>query len=413
MATDYYIDVVPEDYEEGGRYWKPPIFKTGDYAGAVPIPIGMTNYEIPDDALAGIFDDIAKPFKAVAKTAAKVGGDIIHTANQAARLPAKAVSGIPVVGKVASTVLNVANPYKLVTGLADAISRGERIDTAFLNTAKERLHDIKDVAPYVQAAMSFVPGVGTTVAAAMAAGTALAEGRTITDALTQSVVAALPGGSVAKGAFSAAEALASGDKITDAAMKVAEQRLSPQAFTALKVAKSVSGGNRIKALEALSKNLPPAEAKALRLGTAFGVARTIQSKTLAATTKGKGAELLSKAGSTALKTAAPVLRTVHAQLPSAQKKGAETAAGLLAQKGVNAHQIVALRSVLPTAQKQGFDALMKAAVDHANPSFTSVVSRGMVLRGNWVAARANDKGAVKGRHIGLNGKMTAGHFKRV
>jgi hypothetical protein len=100
------------------------------------------------------------------------------------------------------------------------------------------------------------------------------------------------------------------------------------------------------------------------------------------------------------------------KLKPLERKGFETAVGLLSQKGVNAHNIVTLRSVIPAEQRKGFDIAMKTAVESANPNFKSLVSRGMVLRGNWRKCAPNESGATIGRLI--DGKSAVkGCYRRI
>src|SRR5262249_39106355 len=71
--------------------------------------------------------------------------------------------------------------------------------------------------PYVQSVVSFVPGLGTGVSAALGAAQALADGRPITDAVVAAARGAIPGGPLAQMAFDTAWGLAHGKPI-DAAV---------------------------------------------------------------------------------------------------------------------------------------------------------------------------------------------------
>jgi hypothetical protein len=416
-ADMYDIDIYPKDFEEGGKYWQAPVFETGEYGGAIPIPIGMEDYELPDN-VSGVFDFITKPAKAIAKvakgavkSAGKVVGDVVHTANQAARLVTSPLNSVPILGDINKTILN-ADPAVAISNLANSIIAGERIDKAFLEAGKNQLKAIKEIAPYAQFVASFVPGVGTGVAAALAAGVALSEGRTITDAVLDAAVNAIPGGPLAKGAARTAIALGKGQSIDAAAMQLAKTQLPPAAYTALETARKVARGTdpKLAIMRAVRSHLPPDQQKALDIGLALAQGRNIQSKVLAGIVRAP--PRLATIGAVALKKA-PQLTALAAKLPNAvQKKGFETAAGLMSQKGVNAHAVVALRSVLPAEQKKGFDIAIKKAVDAANPQFNSLVSRGMVLRGNWKPCAKNTPGATAGRLI-QGGKMVKGVFQRV
>src|SRR5947199_2052089 len=74
-------------------------------------------------------------------------------------------------------------------------------------------------------AASFVPGVGTGVAAALGAAEALASGKRISDVVLAAARNAVPGGPAARAAFDFAAGLARGEKVTAAALKSARAHL--------------------------------------------------------------------------------------------------------------------------------------------------------------------------------------------
>lgn len=88
---------------------------------------------------------------------------------------------------------------------------------------------IKNVAgpilPYVQSVISFVPGVGTGISAALGAAQALADGRSITDAIVAGAKGMLPGGPLAATAFDAAWGLAHGRPIDSIALEALRNQL--------------------------------------------------------------------------------------------------------------------------------------------------------------------------------------------
>jgi hypothetical protein len=122
------------------------------------------------------------------------------------------------------------------------------------------------VLPYVQSVISFVPGVGTGVSAALGAAQALADGRPIDEAIVAAAKGAIPGGPMAQMAFDAAWGLAHGRPIEAAALDALRQRLphglAQRAFdtgVALATAKTAQDRrNALKtaALGALASNLP-------------------------------------------------------------------------------------------------------------------------------------------------------------
>lgn len=398
MGADLYnIDIVPEDYEEGGKYWQAPIFDTREYGGAIPIVVSAEDYEIPDN-VQGFLDFVTKPIKKTIKAAGKVAGDIVHTANQAARTITSPLNSVPVLGDINKTILN-ADPAVAITKLANSVIAGERIDKAFIEAGRGQLKAIKDLAPYAQFVASFVPGVGTGVAAALAAGVALSEGRTITDAVIDGVINAVPGGPLVKGAAKASVALADGKSLDAAGMAFAKANLPKTAYTMLDFANKAARGRNIpmSALRAVRNTLPKDLQKGMDIGLAIGEGRNIQSKVLNAVVKNP--PKLATLGAAALKKASPSLTKLAPMLKPVQRKGFETAVGLLSQKGANAHQIVALRSAIPSEQRKGFDIAVKHVMEKGNPQFKSLVSKGLVLRGNWAPCGKLDSGAVVGRLI--------------
>lgn len=86
-----------------------------------------------------------------------------------------------------------------------------------------------DIITAAQMAISFVPGVGAGVNAAIAAGAALAAGENITDAMADAAKNALPGGPVAAQAFDTArsmiKAAANGENIGDVALAAAREAI--------------------------------------------------------------------------------------------------------------------------------------------------------------------------------------------
>lgn len=79
--------------------------------------------------------------------------------------------------------------------------------------------------PYAQAVLSFVPGIGTGVSAALGAASALAQGQSITDAALAAARGALPGGPVAQTAFDVGLSIAKGASPTEAALAAARARV--------------------------------------------------------------------------------------------------------------------------------------------------------------------------------------------
>src|SRR4249920_1413315 len=115
----------------------------------------------------------------------------------------------------------VTSPLKLTADIAS----GKNVFQSLKDTVKRDLNSVKEVAPYVQAAISVIPGVGAGVNAAISAGAALAQGQPITSALVAGLKNALPGGPIAAQAFDTAYAIARGQNIGEAALQAAVNNL--------------------------------------------------------------------------------------------------------------------------------------------------------------------------------------------
>lgn len=160
------------------------------------------------------------------------------------------------VGSVAKGVASVAAPVAhLVTSpitAAAAIARGDNVLSTLGGHFKDQVRNIKSVAPMAQAIVSFVPGVGQGINAAIAAGTALAQGHNITDALVSAAKNALPGGPLAAKAFDTAytmgKAAATGGNIGEAALTAARAALpgGPLAQRAFDTALAIAHGQNVQ-----------------------------------------------------------------------------------------------------------------------------------------------------------------------
>jgi hypothetical protein len=114
--------------------------------------------------------------------------------------------------------------------------------------------------------MSFVPGVGSGVSAAIGAAQALADGRPIDEAILAGAKSALPGGPMAQMAFDAAWGLAHGRPMDTSLLGALRERmpgaLAQRAFdtglalAAAKTAQDRRNAVRTAALGALASNLP-------------------------------------------------------------------------------------------------------------------------------------------------------------
>jgi len=274
-----------------------------------------------------LFDSAGSTVKKVGKAAIKLGGDIITAPTKGL---AALTKNIPVLGDVTRIVDNVASGP---ANLANSIASGARLDQAALKHLKSELKNIKDAAPYAQMVVSVVPGVGTGVAAAIGAGAALAEGKSIDDIAKAVIRSSLPGGALAASAYD----------------------------TALKVA---AGGNVAQAtLEAARAQLPKAARHAFDIGLAVVTGENIQNALadgFTNLTQEKLSEIV-KGGAGALVKSQFLVKTLGA-LPKGgdTKRGFLTAIGLLGQTGINAKALAAVRHKLSEVERTGFDAALRS-----------------------------------------------------
>jgi hypothetical protein len=122
------------------------------------------------------------------------------------------------------------------------------------------------VLPYVQSVLSFVPGVGTGISAALGAAQALADGRPIDEAIIAGAKSAIPGGPLAQMAFDSAWGLAHGRPIDSSVLSAMRAQLPTPfaqrafdtglALAAAKTAQERRNALKTAALGALASNLP-------------------------------------------------------------------------------------------------------------------------------------------------------------
>lgn len=158
---------------------------------------------------------------------AAIGGDVSNVTDAVASAVGDVIDDIgkiPVIGGIIKGVVHgigviVAAPYAIAYDVA----------SGNIDAIGQEVTDLKkaygDVAEAAAAVASFIPGIGTGVAAVLGASAALAEGRDITDALVDGVMAAIPGGELVQTAFTAGkgfvEGLADGESLDHAALDAA------------------------------------------------------------------------------------------------------------------------------------------------------------------------------------------------
>jgi len=319
-----------------------------------------------------------RPFAALADVAAASLKGLADLAGQ-----------IPIIGPALHGVLLIASgPFTFT----DAVIHGARIDKALVQDLRDKLTAVREIGPYAQTILSFMPGIGTGVAAAIGAGLAIAQGRPIDEAFVEGFESALPGGPAAKAAFSMTYAAATGQNLLDAAGKAGIEALGlppEQAkliMSGLNLVYKASQGENIPmaALEEARKHLPndPTVRQAFDVGIAIAQGKRLQDvalQELSNLTTGQMQQLKSVGTDLIQKTpafqaarkmvekiptptrfpqvATPSSRYVGqvAQVAKTAKDGFDFGVGLMRHGGVNENNLQAIRSQLNEDEQTGFD----------------------------------------------------------
>ena len=171
----------------------------------------------PAKSSGGFFSSIAKavtsvtaPITKTVTAAAQTLVDGVKKYNPVALAKVAAIKAKALAGDIANSVV-----FKTLSAVANAA----------LKPALTVIKAVGPVLPYVQAVVSFVPGVGTGVSAALGAAQALADGRRIDEAIVSAAKSAIPGGPLAQMGFDAAWGLAHGRPIESVALEALRNRL--------------------------------------------------------------------------------------------------------------------------------------------------------------------------------------------
>lgn len=270
-------------------------------------------------SVGGFFSFVKKAAKSIGKVAKavvpkaiqKAASTVVNTAQHYGQAALNVVNKIPILGGITGAAESLA---LLPATAAKQLVEGKRIDQIALGQFKGALAGAKTLAPYVQTVVSFVPGVGTGIAAGIGAATALAQGQSITEALMAGVKGALPGGPAAQAAFSIASDAMQGKPISTIAID-AIPGVSPQAKQALiqglGAAKDIASGKNVAmtVLDNAIHQLPPAYQKAVQVGVALGHGKSLQSAAGAAVQGAAQLVAHAAAGSQAAQAFAQGIRT--------------------------------------------------------------------------------------------------------
>lgn len=182
---------------------------------------------------------------------------------------------------------------------------------------------VSDALPYIETALSLVPGVGTGIAAALSAAESLAKGRPITDALINAAQDAMPGGPAARMAFRTAVHMAKGKDIDEAVFNAAKAEL------------------------------PEAAQRAFDAGVAMAEGKKLQKVAVDAVLKSAPEQIKQLAAGAGVPKDAPV--------PERQRKGYKLGRGVLKSASVTPVQAIAIRKRLKPHTRAGYDLAMQHA----------------------------------------------------
>lgn len=339
--------VYPEDESEFGDFFS-------DVSHAVSNAANTVAHTV-NDAGKWVGNAVNTAGKAVGQATHDVGNAVGHVASDA-------VKGISQVGNDLGHDFNdlgkqIDQDAKLVENTVNQLNKD--IQPA-LDEIKHVANDIKGVVPFAQAAISLIPGVGTTISAVIGAGMALAEGQPITDALMAGVAGAIPGGPLASAAVQAAA------KAVDMATSGKPLDWNTVANDAVGVAGSALGlpDDATKGIEAgitaaagLASGQNPAQVLMNAAGTAASVAAgqaipaltgLIPQSAVDAVNKALPANLSQTALGPVLKIADNQFQNALKKLPQEAQKAVVTGLGVALAQKHQARRTPHIQSTLPT-----------------------------------------------------------------
>jgi len=220
---------------------------------------------------------IRKAAEKVHNLAKKAAVTTMKLAMKPAQWVAHATRNIPILNRITGAAGMLGN---LPFSTASQLMQGGRIDKVALGQFKQALGATRELAPYIQTVISFVPGIGTGVSAGIGGALALAEGKPITEAMLAAAKSAIPGGPAAQMAFNIAQAALQHkplDQIAIAALPISDTA-KKALVTGIAVAKDLAAGKRVDQvlLDQGTKMLPPQMQKAVQIGIAMGHAKSLQ-----------------------------------------------------------------------------------------------------------------------------------------
>jgi hypothetical protein len=309
--------------------------------------------------LGGVAKGTFKVAKGAVKVTRKGVGGAIKGVAKAGRTVGKGLGKVPLVGGGLKGAFNLTlnAPFQV----ADKIAKGERLDRVALNTLKQQVSAVKDVAPYAQAVLTFVPVVGPGINAGLGAGLALASGQPLTEALMAGVRGLIPGGAIAKSAFDVGKAAVEGkglDSIALTALPVGPKEKAAIG-AGLNAAARIAKGERVdsailaqadKAMGLLPKNIRGS----LQMGVAMAQGKNLQKIAMQHVAPSLLPKL--KAGGVNLIKISPMLHSAgHILKDKAERDGYAVGIGLMQHPKPQPFHTMAVRATMKPAEKKGFD----------------------------------------------------------
>ena len=292
---------------------------------------------------------VSKTVKSAAHAVADVSSSVADTLGK-----------VPVLGSGLKGLYGYT--YGALIQAADNVVSGVRLDKVASRYFESQVGNVRELAPYIQAVISLVPGIGPGVSGAISAGLSLAQGRSIDQALVDAAVGALPGGALVQSAAKMTFAAASGKPISDIA--VAALPLSPAAKEGIKaglrVASDLAQGKRVdKTLLAEANRqidrLPPQFRTAAQVGIALG-----QGKKLQEIASSQLPRLIAVGGPLAaagqkIASQSPIVQRARTLLAKEGQHGFDVAQGLMAHAGANVHQLERASAAFRGDALKGFE----------------------------------------------------------
>jgi hypothetical protein len=299
--------------------------------------------------------NIKGPAKWLANAASSAGRSVSHAVAGGISAATGLVGKVPIIGKpLAATLRLAAGPISL----GDRIMQGERIDRALVGHFKDQVSSVREIAPYAKMVITFVPGIGTGIGAAFAAGEALASGRPLDAALVAGIKGAVPGGAIGAAAFDVAAHAAKGENIVKAGLSSALSQLPSAAQKAIDIVGRAAAGERVDkiALEEARGQLPPEIRTALDVGIAVGHGAQIQEAVAMGIQSPESITALGLSGTKIIADNPLFQAGLKAMSATAERRhGYEIGMGLLSMSGVNELAITQVREKLKAHEQIGFD----------------------------------------------------------